>query len=491
MFLVLLFLTLCLHAVDCPGWQPRTGAITPAGGDCTTPSPGFQPDAPGASGGGNSGGTSPAPPPPLGEAPGTGPPNRLEGVYPPTAHEGAPARGDGPGSSLGDGCNPGNGEGPHTAAGGWRYNRGHSRRGAAAPPPTGCDRRGSRWTPPPPLGEQGPGGQPGGEHCVSGDRQRREARQLPTLRGPCPDLLTSELSAAVKRTEAPCPQGAAQPPQLTRASGLTGAGGAAASQIAPVPCWTRPARMVVGTAAVPAPAIPPLGVAPMSGPPTWLEGVYTPTSHEGAPGRGDGTGSPPGAGASPGSGAGPHATAGGWRYNRGRSRRGTAAPPSAGRRRDGDRGPPPPTAPPPATRGNKNQETRRATRAAYPGGKGGGGRVPPSPPPEPPAPSGRASPPVDLQLACFAHGACTTRSRTGTRPQARARTRGPGPPCPPHGTRAAAPRPLPSSLVVRPSRPGVPAPPLAMGLCPHGLRPAPLVGLLPRVLQLQDLPAGA
>ena len=73
----------------------------------------------------------------------------------------------------------------------------------------------------------------------------------------------------------------------------------------------------------------------MSGPPTWLEGVYTPTAHEGAPGRGDGTGSPPGAGACPGSGTGPHAIVGGWRYSRGRSRRGTAAPPGAGRDQDG------------------------------------------------------------------------------------------------------------------------------------------------------------
>ena len=59
------------------------------------------------------------------------------------------------------------------------------------------------------------------------------------------------------------------------------------------------------------PGSPPPGVAPVSGPPTWLEGVYTPTADEGAPGRGDGNGSPPGAGAGPGSGAGPR------RYNRG------------------------------------------------------------------------------------------------------------------------------------------------------------------------------
>ena len=47
----------------------------------------------------------------------------------------------------------------------------------------------------------------------------------------------------------------------------------------------------------------PPGVAPVSRPPTWLEGVCTPTAHEGAPGRDDGTGSPPGAEAGPGCGS--------------------------------------------------------------------------------------------------------------------------------------------------------------------------------------------
>ena len=31
MFLVLLFLTLCLHAVECPGWLLSTGAMTHGG----------------------------------------------------------------------------------------------------------------------------------------------------------------------------------------------------------------------------------------------------------------------------------------------------------------------------------------------------------------------------------------------------------------------------------------------------------------------------
>ena len=62
MFLVLLFLTL-LHAVDCPGWQPGTGAMTHGGFDSAALSPGFLPDVPGAKSGGDSGGTSPGAPP--------------------------------------------------------------------------------------------------------------------------------------------------------------------------------------------------------------------------------------------------------------------------------------------------------------------------------------------------------------------------------------------------------------------------------------------
>ena len=113
--------------------------------------------------------------------------------------------------------------------------------------------------------------------------------------------------------------------------------------------------VTVGMAAVPAPATPPPWEAPGSGPPARQEGVYTPTAHEGAPGRGDGPGSPPGEGTSPGGGKGPHAEVGEWQYGRGHSRHGTAAPPRTGCDRDGDqRSPPPPltsgrgTPPPPA-----------------------------------------------------------------------------------------------------------------------------------------------
>ena len=252
----------------------------------------------------------------------------------------------------------------------------------------------------------------------------------------------------------------------------------------------------------------PPGVAPVSGPPTWLEGVYTPTAHEGAPGRGDGTGPPPGAGACPGSGTGPHAIVGGWRYSRGRSRRGAAAPSGAGRDQDGGRGTPPP--PPPAPRpspplppspsagGGGRQWARRTTRAACPGSQGGGDRTLPAPPPPPPLtpppPGGQVLPPVDLQLDCFSYGTWTTRTWTWARPRARTRARGPGPPPAPltehqrrhHGLALVRWWYRQAALVFREG-----GRPLRWGWARMACALAPLVGLLPGVLRLQDLLAGA
>ena len=168
MFLVLLFLTLCLHAVDCPWWQPRTGVMTHGGGAARPRAPASCRAHPVPVAVETAAVLAPAPPPWGGTGDRT--PEQAGGCPYATAHEGAPVRGDGPRSSLGVGCSPGSGEGPHTAVGGWRYYRGHSRRGAAAPPPTGCNRRGSRRNPPP-RGEQGRGGRAGGEHCLLGERQ--------------------------------------------------------------------------------------------------------------------------------------------------------------------------------------------------------------------------------------------------------------------------------------------------------------------------------
>ena len=67
------------------------------GGSGTTTLPGILPVTPAAGDGGYGNGSSPGnPPPPHEVARGTGPPARHEGVYTPTAHEGAPRRGDGP-----------------------------------------------------------------------------------------------------------------------------------------------------------------------------------------------------------------------------------------------------------------------------------------------------------------------------------------------------------------------------------------------------------
>ena len=147
MFLVLLFLTL-LHAVDRPGWQPGTRAMTHGGWTERPRAPASCRTHPVTTAVATAAVPTPAAPPWAGTRDRT--PSRPEGVYTPTAHEGAPARGDGHVSSLGEGCSPGSGEGPHAAGGGWRYSRGHSRRGTAAPPLNGCGRRGGRQTPPPP-----------------------------------------------------------------------------------------------------------------------------------------------------------------------------------------------------------------------------------------------------------------------------------------------------------------------------------------------------
>ena len=62
----------------------------------------------------------------------------------------------------------------------------------------------------------------------------------------------------------------------------------------------------------------------------WQDGVYTPTSHKGAPGQGDGLGSLSRAGgSSPAGGTGPHSRVGWWRGSNGPGRRGIVAVPHA------------------------------------------------------------------------------------------------------------------------------------------------------------------
>ena len=384
MFLVLLFLTLGFHTVGCPCGQPRTRVMTHGGGRSMTPSPGFMPGALGASGGGNSGGTSPGAPP-LGEALGTRTPGRLEGVYRPTAHEGAPARGDGPGSSLGEGCNPGSGEGPPTAVGGWRYNTGHSRRGAAAPPPTGCDRCGGRRTPPPPppAGRAGAWGTAQGRALPVMGTATTGGAPAPDTEGPLPRQADLKARRGGDANRGP-PSARGGPPAATDQSVWAHWDGGGSEPDRPGSILDTPGAGGGENGGGTSPGNPPSRVAPVAGAPSRLEGVYTPTAHEGAPGRGDGSGPPPEAGASPGSGSGPHAIGGGWPYTRRRSRRGTAAPPSARRGRNGDHWSPPHPPPPPPTGDNRGREGRRATRAAWArGGRRTRDSLPPTPTPGP------------------------------------------------------------------------------------------------------------
>ena len=260
MFLVLLFLTL-LHAVDCPGWQSGTVAMTRGGwtalprapASCRThPVPtAVATVAVPASAAPPWGGTRDRTPEPAGGC-----------LY---AHSprGRPGPRRWPWVLFGGGVRPGQRRGSPRGSGGLAVQQG-------AQPPRHCGSPSHRvrpaWRPadspspppppPPPRGEQGPGGKPEDEHCLLGGQRLRGARQLLAPRGPCPDMLTPEHTAAVWRAEAPCPREAACPPRLTKASEHAKAGRAATFQTAPVPYWTRPARTAVGAAAVPAPATP-------------------------------------------------------------------------------------------------------------------------------------------------------------------------------------------------------------------------------------------
>ena len=110
---------------------------------------------------------------------------------------------------------------------------------------------------------------------------------------------------------------------------------------------------------------------------------------------------------------------------------------------------------------------------------------------QPRPPGGGALPPFDLQPDLFAHGAWTKRMWTARRPGTEARACGPGPPCPSHGAPVAAPWPRLGSLVGQPGRRGVCASPEAAKVGQLRLRPGPPAGLLPRVLRLPHLLAGA
>ena len=193
MFLVLLLLTLCLHAADCPWCLTRPGLVTCGGGGDMTAHPGFLPVAPAAGGGGKCGGTSP--PPPRGLASGSGPPCRQGSIRPqPTRAPRYEAMALGP--LWGRCAARAVARAPTRQWGGWRVDRGLSRRGTAAPPRTGCDRHGDRRPPPPPPGKQRSGGQSGDRHCLPGERQRRGVHQPLAPENPRPNLPASTRGTA-------------------------------------------------------------------------------------------------------------------------------------------------------------------------------------------------------------------------------------------------------------------------------------------------------
>ena len=184
MFLALLLLTLCLHAVACPRWLTRAWVVNWGGGGGrphpmapyrSRPVPMTVVMA-----------AAPAPAtPPLGTAPGTGPPAQQESVYTPTAHAGAPGRGDGPWSPPGEGTSLSGGRGPHARVGRWRYGKGHSCRGAAAAPRTGNDLDIGQ-PPPPPLGEAASMGRIGSMCRLIGEQGGWDARRLEVTASPRP-----------------------------------------------------------------------------------------------------------------------------------------------------------------------------------------------------------------------------------------------------------------------------------------------------------------
>ena len=148
MFLALLLLTLWLHAMTCPqrltrAWMVNFGGAAirphPLAANLSHPVPVRAVMA---------ADLAPATPPPPETTPGTGPHTRQEGVYTPTAHAGAPGRGDGPGSPPGEGTSPGGGRGRRTRVVWWRYGKWHSRPGTAAAPCTGNDRDDDHAPPP-------------------------------------------------------------------------------------------------------------------------------------------------------------------------------------------------------------------------------------------------------------------------------------------------------------------------------------------------------
>ena len=311
MFLVLLFLAL-LHAVDCPRWQSVTVAVTRGGwttlprtlSSCRThpvptavattavPAPAAHPW----------GGTRDPTPEPAGGC-----------LY---AHSprGRPGPRRWPWVPSEGGVRPGQWRGSPRGSGGLAVQQG-------AQPPRHCGSPSHRvrpawrpadspFPPPPPPGRAGAWGEARGRAPPVGGPATTGGTPAPGAEGPLPRHADPGTHCGRVATGGPLSARGGLPAatnqgQRARQGGKSGDGPDRSGAL-----LDTPGADGGGDGGGTSPGDSPPGVAPVSGPPTWLEGVYTPTAHEGAPGRGDGTGSPPGAGSSPGSGTGPHAIVG-------------------------------------------------------------------------------------------------------------------------------------------------------------------------------------
>ena len=391
MFLVLLFLTL-LHAVDCPGWQSGTVAMTRGGWTALPQAPASCRTHPVPTAVATAAVPAPAAPP-LGRHQGPDPrAGRRVSIRPqPTRAPRPEAMALGP--LWGRGAARAVARVPTRQ---WRV--GGTARGTAAaaprlPLPPGAAGVAAGGLPlppaPPPPGRAGAWGEARGRALPVGGPAAAGGTPAPGTEGPLPRRADPGTHCSRVASRGPLSARGGLPAATNQGQRARQGGEGGDVPDRPGALLDTPGADGGGGGGGTSPGDSPPGVAPVSGPPTWLEGVYTPTAHEGAPGRGDGTGSPRGAGACPGSGTGPHAIVGGWRYSRGRSRRGTAAPPGAGRDQDGGRGtspPPPPARPSPSPR----PPPRGAADANEPGGQRGlpaprvrGAGVARCPPPHP------------------------------------------------------------------------------------------------------------
>ena len=155
MFLVLLFLTLCLHAVDCPWWQPRTGVVTCEGAATRPRAPAPYQTHPVPVAVAKAAVPAPAAPH-LGRPQGPDPRAGWRVSIRPQRTRAPRREAMALGPLWGRGATWAVARVPTRQLGGWRIDTGLSRRGTAAPPPAGCDPRSDHRAPPPlpPRGEE-------------------------------------------------------------------------------------------------------------------------------------------------------------------------------------------------------------------------------------------------------------------------------------------------------------------------------------------------